>query len=211
MPDDRQFKAPPPSLEKAAKLAGLQLGKLSFYLLFSLPVLLLAPGLLTRLKDIKNYFRKGELPFFAAWMVPVGMFYFVGHCGSLAYLQIFLSGISVLVVALFSRAWPAVEAGRWQRWQVAHATLTAIGLLFFLCARPYQSGEARGKLLDVIAFQYTGQGIKSRYSVARSNTNLPGPAVMPDWIKLKTDAEIVRYFETLPHSKVCLIKPRVVR
>lgn len=211
MPDYRQYNAPPPSLEKAAKLTGLQLVKLTYCLLFSLPVLLLAPGLLTRLKDFKNCFSDGELPFFTVWMAPVGMFYVVGHCGSLAYLQIFLSGISVLVVMLFSRAWPAVKSGRWQRWQVAHVSLTTLGLSFFLFARPFQSGDTREKLLDVIALQYTGQGIKNRYSVARSNTNLPGPAVMPEWIKLETDAEIVRYFETLPHSKVCLIKPRAVR
>jgi hypothetical protein len=211
MPNYRIFHAPPPSLARAAKLSGVQLGKFGFYMLFSLPVLLLLFGLLPKLKRMKGFFHRNELPFFAVWMLPAGFFFIIGHCGSLAYLQICLSGFSVLTVLLLSRAWGEGQTFQWQRWQVLHASLTALGLAFFLFARPYQSLDVTGKLLDVLALQYSGHGIRAGYSVARSNTNLPGPAVLSEWSRFETDAEIIHYFDAQPQFKTCLIKPHVVR
>lgn len=211
LPDYRLYGAPAPSLEHATKLAGLQLGKLGFYMAFSLPCVVLLMALIPRVRRISGLFRTGELPFLFAWMFPVGTFFVVGHLGHFGYLQIFLSGFSVLTVLLLSRAWEAERQPSWPRWQIAHVGATLAGLAFFLLARPYQSSDRREKLLDVIALQYTGRGIQEHYTASRWSVNQPGPALTEDWFEFKTDEEIVKWFSMGVMASKCIYKPRVVR
>lgn len=211
LPDYRSFGAPPPSLARAAKLSALQLGKLGFYLLFSLPCLLMLPALLPRFRKIKTLFRAGEISFFIAWMLPVGGFFIVGHCGSFGYLQIFLSGFSVLVVMLLSRCFAGDGNTRWMMWQKVHAGFTLAALAFFTLARPYQSADPREKLTDVLVLSYTGHAIQARYFMARSMTNAPGPGKDEPWLWCRSDADIMQWFATTKAAKICIYKPHVVR
>lgn len=211
LPDYRSFGAPPPSLAHAGKLAFLQLTKLGFYMLFSLPCLLTLLVLLPRMKKLGSLFSVGEIPFFLAWMLPVGGFFIVGHLGSFGYLQIFLSGFSVLTVLLLSRAGDQVETAGWRRWQCAHASLTVVALAFFILARPYRSADSQEKMIDVLALQYTGAAVQDLYTVARWSVSQPGPALEEDWFRLGTDAELVRWFSTTLMAERCMYKPHIVR
>ncbi len=211
LPDYRSYGAPPPSLAHAAKLSALQFTKLTFYMLFSLPCLLILLILLPQLKKVRSLFRPGEIPFLLAWMLPVGGFFIIGHFGSFGYLQIFLSGFSVLTVLLLSRAGDPMEGPGWRRWQYAHAFLTAAALAFFIFARPYRSSDAQEKLTDVLVLQYTGPAIHHLYTVARWLVVQPGPAREEDWFRLETDAELIRWFSSSPMAERCLYKPHTVR
>jgi len=212
LPDYRTFGAPPPSLAHAAELAGLQLGKFGFYMLLSLPCLLTLILLLPRFMRISTLFKAGEIPFFLAWMVPAGGFFVVGQFGSFGYLQILLSGFSVLVVLLLSRAFSDTGDSRhWLKWQVAHACFTAAALAFFLLARPYQSADATEKLRDVLALQYTGHAVQKQYVVTRALANAPGPALQETWQWCKTDADIMKWYSTHKGAKTPLYHPHVVR
>ncbi len=211
LPDYRSYGAPSPSLAHAAKLSALQFTKLVFYMLMSLPCLLILLILLPRIRKTGSWFRPGEIPFFLAWMLPVGGFFIIGHFGSFGYLQIFLSGFSVLTVLLLSRAGDQMEAPEWRRWQYAHAVLTVAALAFFIFARPYRSSDSQEKLTDVLVLQYTGQAIRHLYTVSRWSVIQPGPALEEDWFRLKTDVELVRWFSTTPMAERCLYKPHTVR
>jgi hypothetical protein len=211
LPDYRAFGAPPPSLARATELAALQFGKLGFFLLFSLPALLVLVPLLPRMWRARRLLGRGESRFFLAWILPASVFFVVGHLGTFGYLQVFLSGWSVLTVLLLSRLCDASRKGGWRSWQIVHTACSVAALPFFMLAGPYQSANPREKLTDVLVLQYTGKAIQNRYAVARSLSNRPGPAEMEPWLRCRTDADIVRWFSTTDAAKVCLYKPHVVR
>ncbi len=205
----------PPDLKHAARLSGVQLGKYVFYLLFSVPSLLMLLMFVPLSRRWKSCFESGDLPFFAAWILPVSSFFVVGHLGVFGYLQIFLSGICILVLVVLQGAFkPArfsTHPASWSRWQVTHVSLTMAALAFFLMARPYQSSDSRQQLLDVLVFQYTATAIQNGYFVSRGNLSSAGDGEPYPWRKLRTDAEIVRWYESQPQFSRSHHKPHTVR
>lgn len=211
LPDYRSYGAPPPSLTHATRLSALQFTKLVFYMVLSLPSLLVLVILLPRIRKARSWFRPGEIPFFLAWMLPVTGFFIIGHFGSFGYLQIFLSGFSVLTVLLLSRAGEDGETASWRGWQYAHVLLTTAALAFFIFAKPYRSSDAQEKLTDVLLLQFTGQAVQHLYTVSRWTIIQPGPALEEDWFRLGTDAELIRWFSSTEMAGRCLYKPHTVR
>jgi hypothetical protein len=155
---------PEPSLAHAARLSGMQFFKLSFYTIFSAPLLLLAPVALF-LRSPKSGDEGATPPrvdrmFFLAWIAPPALFYTFGHFGSFGYLQVFLPGLFVLLGSSLLRSC---------RRSVTAVTIgvALVGMMFFLLARPLRGDSNMQKILDVIAFQYTGQAIRDQFATAR--------------------------------------------
>jgi hypothetical protein len=176
--------APEPSLRHAMQLAGIQLGKVAFYSICSVPAL----GLLLVLLAVRR--RSLTLPagsdalFYAAWIVPPLGFFVVGHFGSFGYLQVSLSGLTVLVTGcLFSRTAQSDEpAAREIEGFAVHGAalgLAAVGLLFYLVGCPTHGKSPAAKTLDVLLLQYTGPAIRQKYAVARSTVNRADPRQLP--------------------------------
>lgn len=213
MPDYRTFNAPPPSLTRALRLSAYQLAKQTFYLVFSLPALVLLLPTLRRLPAALHRFSWQELAFFACWILPVAAFFSVGHMGSFGYLQIYLSGASVLLTLILTRLSPSTTAAptAWTAWQKGHAALTLGSILFFVGARPFISADPRQKLADITCLQYTGSAIHQRFATARSLANAPGRSKPEPWIHCSSDADIIAYWHTTPESKQALYQPRLVR
>ncbi|WP_038158625.1 glycosyltransferase family 39 protein [Verrucomicrobium sp. BvORR106] len=192
LPDYRSYNAPAPSLAHAGRLTLMQALKLGFYMLVSLPALLLLlyPGR-------RNFKLSASSKWFMSlWIVPPLGFFVVGHFGSFGYLQIFLAGLAVILAASIpspeDTASPSLKMGT-VGWLFVICTIA--GPAFFLFAKPFQSVESNRKLADVLLFQYTGAGIKERYFVSRANTSAPGPAQLPEWRHFDQDQQIVDYVE----------------
>jgi hypothetical protein len=186
------------------QLAGIQLGKVAFYSIVSVPAL----GLLFVLLAVRS--RSLTLPvgndalFFATWMVPPLGFFVIGHFGSFGYLQVFLSGLIVLVTSCtFPRAArPDEPDGR--RGINGFAVpgvalfLAAAGLLFYLVGRPAHGTSAAAKTLDVLLLQYTGSAIREKFAVSRATVNRTDPRqlpfVPPD---CETDAQLLTIAEQI--------------
>lgn len=213
LPDYRDFGAGTPQLDHAVKLASIQFLKQSFYLLLSLPAVILVLLLVLRPSKWKTLLQRDELLFFGAWLIPVGGFFVVGHLGAMGYLQIYLSGVSLLLVILLERLYGQAQTTTtsWITWQKAHLGLTALGLAFFLFATPYRSENPREKLLDVVALQHTASSIRQHYQVARSTTNKPGPATIEEWTLLATDREIVEFYSKSDKNTWSIYKIKAVR
>ena len=218
LPPYQSFGAPPPSLAHAANLTGMQALKLSFYTLFALPSLLVAVGsLLLRKKPAGTRFLSFEdWLFFAAWILPSGLFFLIGHFGSFGYLLIYLSGLAVLSVAL---TFPRFEKEDEKKTNISqdrsrimfHGAAILGSILFFIMARPFDTADTRQKLADVLILQYSGPSIKKSFASARSLSNPPGRIQLPVWAHYRSDAEIVRWWQQqFPDSKA-VFRPHTVK
>jgi hypothetical protein len=177
--------APEPSLRHAVQLAGIQLGKTSFYALISAPALGLLFVLLVVRRRLLTLPTAANAQFFAVWIVPPLSFFLVGHFGSFGYLQVFLSGLIVLVTGcLFPRSAksdepPARTIAATLAVRAAALGLAAIGLLFYLVGQPTHGESTATKTLDVLLLQYTGAAIREKYAIARATINRSDPRQLP--------------------------------
>jgi hypothetical protein len=176
--------APEPSLRHALHLAGIQLGKTSFYALISAPALGLLVALLIVRRRWLTLPTAANARFFAMWIVPPWGFFLVGHFGSFGYLQVFLSGLIVLVTGcLFPRPAksdePAASIAGTLAVRTAAFGLASFGLLFYLVGRPIHGESTATKTLDVLLLQYTGAAIREKYAIARATINRSDPRQLP--------------------------------
>jgi hypothetical protein len=177
--------APGPSLRHALQLAGIQCGKVAFYSLISVPALGLLVVLLAVRRCVLTLPAGSDTLFYAAWIVPPLGFFVVGHFGSFGYLQVFLSGLAVLVTGcLFPRSVqsdepPARTETKGFAVHGAAVGLAAVGLLFYLLGHPTHGKSAALKTLDVLLLQYSGPAIREKYAVARSSINSSDPRQLP--------------------------------
>ncbi len=200
---------PAPSIARAARLAGVQFLKWTFYLAFALPSVAVAAA---RLGAMRSWpMPREETVFLAAWALPATAFFWVGHFGSFGYLQVMLAPVAVLVARVVAPA----EGGQGEkcvRWQAAALAATLAGLLFFVLAGPTRGSSEREQLADVLALQYCGRAARAEYAVARSTIWKADPRqlpfVSPD---CNTDACLLATAKEIRWAPYSLLKPAPAR
>ncbi len=216
LPDYRQFGVAAPEMSHALSLLKMQAAKLTFYTLFSLPGLLIGLWSYLRLGLRKAIASQGcNLVFLAAWIIPSGIFFLIGHFGTFGYLQISLSGLAIWSVLPLQQTIDEHNSspnGNFSPSQKLQLASTTFGLLFFVFAHPFDKAGSFKKMADVVAFQYTGRGIKNRYAVARSNTFTSDTSTITEgWQSFEADGMIVSWFKEKNYAPHALYPPQVVR
>jgi hypothetical protein len=179
-----------PSLPHALRWSTVQGLKFGYFLLFSLPalvVVLAAVGL--RRGRVLGWPPRNDLLFLAVWIVPPAAFFVCGHLGPFGYLQIHLSAFAVLVgCCLFQAPEPAAGGDNAalrsrRRFAVAGLVLTGMGLFCFLTVPPLRQQATWAKTLDLVACQYFGPAIRQQYTIGRSTFHQDRPK---DGLRIET-------------------------
>jgi hypothetical protein len=211
LPDSPDYPRPSPS--RALSLAGVQLLKLAFYTLLSLPSLLAVLVFLVFKRRSLTWPGRSDLAFLAVWVLPAAAFFVLGHFGSFGYLQVFLAGWALFACQCLFGGWTSGEeiADGFRAHHLpglAGLLLTAAGLTFYMLAAPAHGTSSFAKTADVVLLQYTGRAIQQKYSVARSTINRPDPrqlAVVP--LDCESDEELLRFARQIRWAPKSHYKP----
>ncbi|MEZ0387267.1 MAG: hypothetical protein ACAI34_09390, partial [Verrucomicrobium sp.] len=210
LPDWRQHSPDPPSPSHALRFALVQFVKVGYFLLLSLPALvLIIPVIGSRiLRSGKACgFCDHGIPrvplwvFLGIWTSPALLLYIFGQMGPPGYLLVILPAWVVGVAVVCSAS--ALNARQHSLLARAHGGLTAIGAAFFCFASPFQLQDTpTQQMADLAALQYTGKAITRGYFISRSILGKPTEQRTPDWKEFNTDREIVAWWRaTNPESK----------
>ncbi len=184
---------PAPSMARAVRLIGLQVLKLGYYLVLSMPLLVVlvvrrlwSGGTSRGREEVDGLHQRRT--FLLLWIVPACLFFMVGHMGAIGYLQVFLPGLAIgVAAALMEKGGMSSKLeGRWGRWVWLAPAASA---LFFVTARPFRVPTGGRHVADLILLQYTGAAIREGFATARGNE---GGLVSSAVRDCKSDEELLR-------------------
>lgn len=170
--DDARMEIKRASITNALKVIFYQFCKLLFYLVLSCGIATIAFLLLPVIYRHSTKIVVDKFVFFSLWTGPASVFFIFGHLGSWGYLLLYLGAVlllasAVLAVYLRTRSITRMTANR--AWMILILLICAVNMAWFHTLKPLPHGSDFNKLINVALLQYTANGIKHKYAVARSS------------------------------------------
>ncbi|MGD0387431.1 MAG: hypothetical protein ABSC42_00630 [Tepidisphaeraceae bacterium] len=202
---------PTPSLGRVIRLSGMQLVKQTWWLVFSLPIIVVLPVFaLLRPSWLARPPRETER-ILSLWILPAVTFFIVGHMGILTYLQIYLGPMSVAttyfllgnprkqetpgdVPADSNNASPHAPPRSLLGAVILGSLALSVG--FYVFSRPFNAPSGTRRLLDIAALQFDGYSRRMAFTTSRNegNTDVPessAPSVFSEYRAARTDRELL--------------------
>jgi hypothetical protein len=212
---------PVPSLKRAVRLLTMQAVKQTWWILFSLPAVLLLPVFFLWTPRRLVAPPAPVVKFLLIWILPGVIFFVIGHLGTLAYIQVYLGALCILVVYLLVGTESPATTGDQGRRSLPRSprrsgALIAVGCviagsaLFYATARPLSGTSGIRRTLDVIALQFDGYARRNAYSTSRA-MDIVSPAqngaAQDPYLAAKTDAQLLEAAR-LNHFQYAIFPPQ---
>ena len=170
--DDARIEIRRASASHALKVIFYQFCKLLFYLLLSCGIAAIAFVFAPVVYRHATNTDVDQIAFFGLWIGPATLFFVLGHLGSWGYLLLYLGALLLLasaLLALYLRARAATGTAANRTWMTLILLICAVNLTWFHTLKPLPHASDLNKLINVALLQYTADGIKHKYAVARSS------------------------------------------